>query len=134
MAVGLQPGERAIRTWRAGLVVPGRYYDEDNSLPVMLSGILVASDQRLIFVQEKGLLNKSYQPMEAWELRQIVGHRITSLLKMKELEVELQDQRGPRKVRLSNLYEIDPFTLKAVQPATPDEARAFFGTLIGGAR
>ena len=75
MALGLRPGERAIRMWRAGYVVPGRYYDEDDAIPVMLSGILVASDQRLIFVQEKGLLNKSYQPMDSLELRQITGHQ-----------------------------------------------------------
>lgn len=134
MALGLRPGERAIRMWRAGYVVPGRYYDEDAAFPVCLSGILVASDQRLIFVQEKGLLNKSYQPMDSLELRQITGHRITSLLKMKELEVDLEDQKGRRKQRLSNLYEIDPLTLKPVQPSTPDEARAFFGSLIGGPR
>ncbi len=134
MALGLRPGERAIRIWRAGYVVPDRHYDDDSAYPVMLPGILVASDKRLIFVQEKGLMSKSYQPMVSLELRQITGHRITSLLKMKELEIELEDERGLRKQRLSNLYEIDPLTLKPLQPSTPDEARAFFGALFGGAR
>ena len=134
MALGLRPGERAIRIWRAGYVVPDRHYDDDAAYPVMLPGILVASDQRLIFVQEKGLLNKNYHQMVSIELRQIIDHRLTSLLRLKELEIEVQDQRGRTKQRFSNLYEIDPLNLKPLQPSTPDEARAFFGALFGGAK
>ncbi len=130
-ALFLRPGERAVGVWRAGYVLPDRSFDDEEASTPMTPGILVASDQRLIFVQEKGILNKSYRPMDSMELRQITGHRITSLLRMKELEVELQDQKGRRKQRFSNLYEIDPLSLKPLRPSTPDEARSFFGNLIG---
>lgn len=132
MVLGLRPGERPVRIWRAGYVLPNRSFDDEDASTPMTPGVLVATEQRLIFVREKGLLNKSYQPMDSIELGQITGHRITSLLRLKELEIDLRDQKGARQQRFSNLYEIDPVTLRPVQPSTPDEARAFFGSLIKG--
>lgn len=133
-ALGLRLGERTVRVLRGGYVLPESSFDEDAPSAPMASGILIVSDQRLIFVREKGLLNKSYHQMESIELRHITDHRLTSLLRLKELEVEAQDQRGRIKRRFSNLYEIDPLTLKPLQPSTPEEARVFFGTLFGAAK
>jgi hypothetical protein len=129
MALDLRPGESVARIWRAGYVLPDRSSEGEASTP-MASGILVTTNQRLIFVHEKGVINKSYKLMDAMELHQITGQHITSLLRLKELEVEVQDQQALRKQRFSNLHEIDPFTLKPVPPSTPEEATDYFEKLI----
>jgi hypothetical protein len=124
--MGLRQGERTLGAWVAGYVPSEGSFDDEATYAPVIPGVLVLTDQRLAFVQEKGVLKKQYQHVESVELGRIEGHRITSLLKVKELEVEILDPKGRRNQRFSSIYEIDPLTLKALRPSTPDEARAFF--------
>lgn len=125
-ASGFRPGERTIQVWRAGL----EHIDsegETTARPVML----VATDQRLIMLQESGLLNKTYKYSGHFEYRDVTSYDLTSFLKIKGLKIHFL--HGGRKMRTDyrNLTEVDPVTLKGVVPAPVEQTRALLDGLMG---
>src|SRR5690606_20228896 len=56
-AAGLRPGERVFQVWRAAL--DQGYSSDEDATSNSVGGLLLATDHRLIFLQEKGVLNKS---------------------------------------------------------------------------
>lgn len=124
---GLRPGERVFQVWRAGL--DQGYSSDEDSTTNSMGGLLLATDQRLIFLQEKGMLNKSYRLKESLEWGQIAGYRATSMLRMKGLEVQVPARFGTKRHQFDNLYEVDPQTLKPLAPWPVEQARALLDAL-----
>lgn len=129
----LRPNERAVQVWRAGLekdyVNPE---DKNEGGTFNINGVLIATDQRLIFLQEKGLFGKSYKPLESMEYREIVNWRLGQTVKVRSLQVDVAQGRDRRKV-FNNLCEVDPATLNMVQPWSLDQVRQLLGGLKNAA-
>jgi len=124
---GLRPGERVFQVWRAGLD-RGCSSDEE-SASNSIGGLLLATDQRLIFLQEKGMLGKSYRPMESREWGQMKGYKVTPMLHMKGLELEVPARIGTKCQRFDNLHEVDPQSLKPLAPWPVERTRALLDAL-----
>ncbi len=124
---GLRPGERVFQVWRAGL--DQGYSSDEDSTSNSMGGLLLATDQRLIFLQEKGVLSKSYKLKESLEWGQITGYKATSMLRIKGLEVQVPARFGTKRHQFDNLYEVDPQTLKPLAPWPVEQARALLDAL-----
>jgi hypothetical protein len=124
---GLRPGERVFQVWRAGL--NQGYSSDEDSTSNAIGGLLLATDQRLIFLQEKGILSKSYKPKESLDWGQIKGYKATSMLRIKGLEVQVPARFGTKRHQFDNLYEVDPQTLKPLAPWPVEQARALLDAL-----
>jgi hypothetical protein len=94
--------------------------------------VLIATDQRLIFVQEKGVFGKSYKPLESMEYREIVNWRLGQTMRIRSLQVDVAQGRDRRRV-FNNLSEVDPSTLNTVAPWTLDQVKELLGRLKGAA-
>lgn len=126
-AAGLRPGERVFQVWRAGL--DQGYSSDEDSTSNSIGGLLLATDQRLIFLQEKGVLSKSYKPRESLEWGQMKGYRATSMLHIKGLEVQVPARIGTKRHQFDNLYEVDPQSLKPLAPWPVEQTRALLDAL-----
>jgi len=129
-AAGLRPNERPVQLWRAGLEMSYVGMD-DEDLNHTLNGLLLATDQRLIYIQEKWLFGKSYRPCESIEYGQIAKWNVHRFMRVKNLVVDMSVGRDRRK-SFQNLYEVDPFTLNALAPWPAEQAQALLHNLIEG--
>ncbi|MBI0584543.1 MAG: zinc ribbon domain-containing protein [Methanomassiliicoccus sp.] len=127
-ASGLRPGERAVQMWRAGQVERSTDPEESDS---SVSVILLATDQRLIVLREKGLMNKTYKPHGAFEYREVASYDLTSMLRIKGLSIYTQGKWMRSRTDFNNLCEVDPVTLKAVAPFPVEQTRALLDGLMG---
>jgi hypothetical protein len=125
---GLRPGERTVQLWRAGLVEPST--DPEESDPTA-SVVLLATDQRLIVLREKGLMNRTYRFQAAFEYRDIVSYDLTSMLRIKGLRVHTQGRFMKNRTDFVNLCEADPATLRPLAPLPVEQTRALLDGLIG---
>lgn len=127
-AAGLRPGERIMQVWRAGQVQTSNDPEEsDTSVPV----VLLATEQRLVVVREKGLMSKSYKPQASYEYREIVSYDLTSMLRVKGLNIYTQGRFMRSRTEYVNLCEADPATLRPVAPLPVERTRALLEGLIG---
>ena len=124
------PVECRVQVWRAGYEVPGRPVFDDESSNNYLNGILVATDQRVVFIEEKGALSRSYRLKEGIELSQVLAHKVSSFFRVKGLTLEFQAPGGKRAQSFANLYEVDPISLKPVQPQDATEVERLLGSLL----
>jgi len=131
-AAMLRPNERTAQVWRAGLEQDYVAGDDDESGTFNVSGVLIATDQRLIFVQEKGVFGKSYKPLESMEYREIVNWKLGQTMRIKSLQVDVSQGRHRRKV-FNNLSEVDPMTLNTLTPWTLDQVKQLLGSLKSAA-
>lgn len=128
----LRPNERTVQVWRAGSEKDSYDPEENEHGTFNLSGLLIATDQRLIFVQEKGLFSKSYKPLESMEYREIANWKLGQTLRIRSLQVDMVQGRHRSKV-FNNLCEVDPMTLSVMQPWTMDQVKQLLGSLKGAA-
>ena len=131
-AAMLRPNERAVQAWRAGLERDSYDPEEGEHGTFNISGVLIATDQRLIFVQEKGVFGKSYKPLESIEYREIVNWKLGQTIRIKSLQVDVAQGRNRRKV-FNNLSEVDPMTLSVLTPWTLDQVKDLLGRLKSAA-
>lgn len=131
-AAMLRPNERPAQVWRAGLEQDTYDPEEGGHGTFNVNGLLIATDQRLIFVQEKGVFGKSYRPLESMEYREIANWRLGQTMRIRSLQVDLAQGRGRRMV-FNNLSEVDPVNLNLVQPWTLDQVKQLLGGLKGAA-
>jgi hypothetical protein len=131
-AAMLRPNERTMQVWRAGLEKDSYDPEENEHGTFNLNGVLIATDQRLIFVQEKGVFGKSYKPLESIEYREIANWRLGQTMRIRSLQVDVTQGRDRRKV-FNNLSEVDPATLNVVAPWTLDQVKELLGRLKGAA-
>lgn len=131
-AAMLRPNERTMQVWRAGLEKDSYDPEENEHGTFNLNGVLIATDQRLIFVQEKGVFGKSYKPLESIEYREIANWRLGQTMRIRSLQVDVTQGRGRSKV-FNNLSEVDPATLNVVAPWTLDQVKELLGRLKGAA-
>lgn len=117
-----------MQLWRAGLVEPSTDPEDSDST---ISTILLATDQRLIVLREKGLMNKTYRFHTAFEYRDIVSYDLTSMLRIKGLRVQTQGRLMKSRTDFTNLCEADPGTLRPLAPLPVEQTRALLETLIG---
>jgi hypothetical protein len=127
-ASGLRPGERAVQIWRAGQVERSSDPDEADSTT---SVVLVATDQRLIVLREKGLMSKTYKFQVAFEYREIVSYDLTSMLRIKGLSIYAQGRLLRSRTEFVNLCEADPATLRPIAPLPVEQTRALLEGLMG---
>lgn len=127
-AAMLRPNERAVQAWRAGLEQDSYDPEEGEHGTFNISGVLIATDQRLIFVQEKGVFSKSYRPLDSMEYREIVNWKLGQTMRIRSLQVEVAQGRNRRKV-FNNLSEVDPMTLNALTPWSLDQVKDLLGRL-----
>ena len=130
-AAMLRPNERVAQVWRAGLEQDYVGMDDNDSGTFNLNGLLIATDQRLIFVQEKGLFGKSYRQLESVDYRDIRDWKFSQVMRIRSLRVDAAHGRNPRKA-FHNLYEVDPMTLGALAPQTLDYVKELLGRLKAG--
>lgn len=131
-AVMLRPNERAVQVWRAGLEKDSYDPEEGTHGTFNINGVLIATDQRLVFVQEKGVFGKSYRPLESVEYREIVDWKLGQTFRVRSLQVDVAQGRDRRKV-FNNLCEVDPMTLNVLTPWTQDQVKELLGRLKGAA-
>ena len=131
-AAMLRPNERVAQVWRAGLEQDYVGMDDDDSGTYKINGLLLATDQRLIFVQEKGMFGKSYVQLESVDYRDIRDWKLSQVMRIRSLRVDAAHGRNPRKA-FHNLYEVDPMTLSALAPQTLDQVKELLGRLKGAA-
>ncbi|HQQ25350.1 MAG TPA: PH domain-containing protein, partial [Methanomassiliicoccales archaeon] len=103
-AAMLRPNERPVQVWRAGLEKDSYDPEENEHGTFNLNGVLIATDQRLVFVQEKGMFGKSYKPLESIEYREIANWRLGQTMRIRSLQVDVAQGRDRRKV-FNNLSE-----------------------------
>lgn len=125
-ASGFRPGERTIQVWRAGLEEKDSEGDTI-ARPVLL----VATDQRLIMLEESGLLNKTYKYAGHFEYRDVTSYEITSFLKIKGLKIFFMHRGRKMRTDYRNLTEVDPATLRAIVPVPVENTRALLDGLMG---
>ena len=131
-AAMLRPNERTAQVWRAGLE-QDRYDPEEGEHGTFnIKGVLIATDQRLIFVQEKGVFGKSYRPLESVDYREIVNWKLGQTMRIRSLQVDVAQGRDRRKV-FNNLCEVDPMTLNTLPPWTQDQVKQLLGRLKSAA-
>lgn len=121
--LALQPGEAVVQVWRAGLTQTYRNMDDEDR-PYQLNGVLVATDRRLCFVEEKGLMGKSYRLKESIPLEQVTGYSVGKLFRMKGLSLTVNEGGRSRRVELGNVYEVEPAGLQALPPAPVEHMKA----------
>ncbi|MHC1710354.1 MAG: hypothetical protein AB9819_08125 [Methanomassiliicoccales archaeon] len=131
-AAMLRPNERAVQVWRAGLEQYQYDPEEGTHGTFNISGVLIATDQRLIFVQEKGVFGKSYKPLDSVDYREIINWKLGQTMRMKSLQVDVAQGRDRRKV-FNNLCEADPMTLSHLTPWTLDQVKDLLGRLKSAA-
>jgi len=117
-----------MQIWRAGLEMPNRNFDTDQRTP-MLNGLLLATDQRLVFVEEKGIFSKTYTVRENIEFGQILHWQLHRFMRMKTLQVDLMGGHNGRKI-FQNIYEVDPMTMKVLNPLPAEQVQGLLETLI----
>ncbi|HRU11587.1 MAG TPA: hypothetical protein P5189_03410 [Methanomassiliicoccales archaeon] len=127
-AAMLRPNERAVHAWRAGMERTGAVGDAAGGGSVVY-GVLVATDQRLIFVQDRGTLADRYVLLESVEYGGIVDWRLSETTGVRALQVDSRD-RGPWG-NFVNLYEVDPMTLRGIVPGPLEQLRRSLGALKG---
>ncbi|HUT27338.1 MAG TPA: hypothetical protein VMW85_04760 [Methanomassiliicoccales archaeon] len=128
MATALRPNERPMQIWRAGLEMPNPNFNDDQRTP-MMNGLLLATDQRLAFVEEKGIFSKTYMVRENIEFGQIYHWQLHRFMRMKTLQVDLMGGHGGRKI-FQNIYEVDPMTMRALNPLPAEQVQGLLETLI----
>jgi hypothetical protein len=116
--------EKPLGIWRAG------YVQGEGGSAVTSSGFLVATDQRLIFILERGRLSKGFTFEHSVELDHITAYRLASMMQSKSLEVYVDDKVRPRLERYSNLSEVDPSSMKMGRTVSAEESREFFDRLL----
>jgi hypothetical protein len=131
-AAMLRPNERTVQVWRAGLEKDSYDPEEGEHGTYNVNGLLIATDQRLIFLQEKGLFGKSYRPLESMEYREIANWRLGQTMRIRSLQVDVAQGRGRRMV-FNNLSEADPVSLNLMQPWTLEQVKQLLGSLKGAA-
>ena len=127
-AAALRPNERLVQVWRAGLETT-IMDPEDGPSNTNLSGVLLATDQRLIFMQKKNILSSKYSITENLEYGNIASWKVRHLLRVKNLQIDLFQGRDRQKV-FNNLCEVDPGTLSALQPWTAENLHSLLQGLI----
>ncbi|MCG7843881.1 MAG: hypothetical protein MIO90_00440 [Methanomassiliicoccales archaeon] len=123
-----RPNEVPAQIWRAGQEFTQWDSDDGMNKTAHLSGLLLATDQRLIFLVKKNMLSKNYVIKESMEYGNIANWRITQLMRVRSLQVDLSQGRDRRQV-FHNLYEVDPMTLKALTPQTVQQVQELLGRL-----
>ena len=131
-AAMLRPNERTAQVWRAGLEQDHYDPEEGEHGTFNINGVLIATDQRLIFVQEKGVFGKSYRPLESIEYREIVNWKLGQTVRVRSLLVDVAQGRDRRKV-FNNIYEVDPMTLNNVPPWNQEQVKQLLGRLKSAA-
>jgi len=127
-AAQFRPNEWPMLIWRAGQKVPATGFDEDSS---HINGILLATGQRLIFIEEKGLIGKNYRARESIDYRAISGWQVQPFMGMKSLQIDLIDGWNRRRT-FHNLIEVDPMTLKPLTPQPAERVKAQLEQLTRG--
>ena len=117
-----------MQIWRAGQVERSSDPDEADSTT---SVVLVATDQRLIVLREKGLMSKTYKFQVAFEYREIVSYDLTSMLRIKGLSIYAQGRLLRSRTEFVNLCEADPATLRPIAPLPVEQTRALLEGLMG---
>ena len=131
-AAMLRPNEKAVQVWRAGLEQDHYDPEEGEHGTFNLNGVLIATDQRLIFVQEKGLFGKSYRALESIEYREIANWKLGQTIRVRSLRVDVAQGRDRHKV-FNNILEADPMTLNTLAPWTLDQVKQLLGRLKSAA-
>lgn len=75
------------------------------------------------------MLGKSYRPMESRDWGQMKGYKVTPMLHMKGLEMQVPTRIGTTRHRLDNLHEVDPQSLKPLAPWPVERTRALLDAL-----
>ena len=118
-AAMLRPNEKAVQVWRAGLEQDHYDPEEGEHGTFNLNGVLIATDQRLIFVQEKGLFDKSYRALESIEYREIANWKLGQTIRVRSLRVDVAQEMVHLIDQLTQLYAgQDNIGVSAI-PATP---------------
>lgn len=81
---------------------------------------------------KKNILSKNYVAKDSMEYNNIASWKITQLMRVKSLHVDLLQGRDRRQV-FHNFYEVDPMTLKAQNPQTVQQAQELLGRLKSAA-
>ncbi len=131
-AAVLRPNEMVAQVWRAGLEQDYVGMEEGESGKFNINGLLLATDQRLIFVQEKGLFDKSYKQLESIDYREIGNWKLSQVVRTRALQVDVTRGRLQRKV-FNNLLEADPMSLVAQAPQNLDYVKQLLGRLKSAA-
>lgn len=129
-AMGLRPGEEVVQVWRCGMTLPDRAWQDDDRPTPQANGLLVATTHRLAFVEEKGLLGKTYHLRENLPLAHIGDYTISTFMRVKGLDLSVSEGSRPRRVGFGNLYEVDGLTLKALPPAPAEQLQATLDRLV----
>jgi len=108
--------------------MPNPNFNDDQRTP-MMNGLLLATDQRLAFVEEKGIFSKTYMVRENIEFGQIYHWQLHRFMRMKTLQVDLMGGHGGRKI-FQNIYEVDPMTMRALNPLPAEQVQGLLETLI----
>lgn len=108
--------------------MPATGFDEDSS---HINGILLATGQRFIFIEEKGLIGKNYKVRESIDYRAISGWQVQPFMGMKSLQIDLIDGWNRRRT-FHNLIEVDPMTLKPLTPQPAERVKAQLEQLTRG--
>lgn len=119
-AAQFRPNEWPMLIWRTGQEIPASGFDDE---PGHINGVMLATGQRFIFIEEKGLLNKSYRVKESIDYRAIAGWQVQPFMGMKSLQIDLIDGWNHRRT-FHNLCEVDPMTLKPLTPMPAERVRA----------
>ena len=122
----LKPNENAIRMLRA-------LYSQKNPDPAQTgdlhSGFLLETNQRLIFLKEKGVLSKNYHPIIAIELEKISGCSITGGFN-KKLQINVPKEISALPPCFGSFREIDLPTLKPNKSRKTQEMQLEINDLI----
>ena len=123
---GYVTGNRSAGTWK-NIYARALALDDGRTRLV-----LIATDQRLIFVQEKGLFGKSYRALESIEYREIANWKLGQTIRVRSLRVDVAQGRDRHKV-FNNILEADPMTLNTLAPWTLDQVKQLLGRLKSAA-
>ena len=121
-AVRLNPGEDVVKIYRARKLDPhGGDPEDDDSR----TGILLLTDQRLVFIEESGVLHKKFSATETIPMSEISLVNVTGLLS-KSLTVNYARYKLNYKMAFDQFRELDPATMKGMQSVTLLQAQQAF--------
>ena len=133
--VMLRPNEQAIDAWRvvlfpldaAGSLLST--FDGDNKAEQPSTGILVATNRRFVFLEEKGLFSKTYSVKTSVDYSQVHGSGFYgSILKSVVLSVDYQGRT--ERLRFAGFNSIDSETLKPLERLNAEEMKQTLDEIV----
>jgi hypothetical protein len=134
-AIVLKKDEKAMEGWRANLCYTsgrealGNAFAGNNNTPPVIKGIIIATNKRILFLEESGAFSKKYGIRESIGLEKIAGLSAQGGLK-NLLSVNVDAQGSSKTLFFAWIAEMDPSTLKKGQKADVQDMRDLLEGLV----